>query len=318
MGLSYQRFEIPVVAPFSLHYTVRVLQRLPSNRIDRWEDGVYRRLLAVGERWETVAVHQSGPAEYPVVEACARVHPSEVAEVRSAIQRLLGATIDLGPFYEMVRAVAPLSSLATALAGLKPPRYLSLFEALVNAICCQQVSLTVGILMLNRLAVAAGHHRTEHGDTYIAFPATDQILRLKPEEMRGFGLSGSKAAALAALAEVFATGRLRQSEIEQLPTPEALERLQQLDGVGAWSARYALLRGLGRLDVFPSGDSGAARALGELLGQGPMSPEQAEAFARHWKQYAGLLYFHLLGMRYLPERQERLALSRVPVPLTLP
>ncbi len=317
MSSNPHLFEIPVAPPFSLHFTVRVLQRLPSNRIDRWEAGIYGRLLPIGERLELVTVTQSGGPQQPAVQACARLAPGEIPAVRRTIQQLLGATIELEPFYELVRRNGPLESLALALAGLKPPRYLSLFEALINAICCQQVSLTVGVLMMNRVSKLAGSYQVIQNEKYFAFPGPEQVSRLKPQQLRGLGLSNAKAAAMAALSEGFATGRHRQEEFEQLPTARAIEKLQSLPGVGAWSARYGLLRGLGRLDVFPTGDVGAARTLGELLGRSPMTPEEAERFARHWKQYAGLLYFHLLGNRYLAEQQERLVLSRVPIPLPL-
>ncbi|WP_414041346.1 hypothetical protein ACJU26_04550 [Acidithiobacillus sp. M4-SHS-6] len=36
-----------------------------------------------------------------------------------------------------------------------------------------------------------------------------------------------------------------------LPHAEAMQRLLRLRGIGRWSAEYVLLRGLGRLDVFP-------------------------------------------------------------------
>ena len=317
MAITLQRFQIPVVPPFSLYYTARVLQRLPANRVDRSESGVYGRLLPVGERYELVTVTQSGDSEHPGVEVSARLSPAEIAGVQATIQQLLGTALDLSPFYAMIRRNGPLLSLATALSGLKPPRFPSLFEALANAICGQQGNLSVGLLTMNRLAESAGSHRVIHNEKYLAFPAAEQVCRLKPDHLRVLGLSSTRAAALYELSEGFASGRLRPEEIEQLSTPHAMERLQSLSGVGAWSASYALLRGLGRLEVFPVGDVSAARTLGELLGKTPLTPEEAEAFALQWKEYAGLLYFHLWGNRYLPEEQGRLGLSRVPVQIPL-
>ena len=83
-----------------------------------------------------------------------------------------------------------------------------------------------------------------------------------------------------------------------------LARLQKLPGIGPWSARYALLRGLGRLEIFPAGDVGAAHTMGKLVGASAMTPREAQAFAEQWKDYAGLLYFHLLGSRFTEEARE--------------
>ncbi len=59
--------------------------------------------------------------------------------------------VDLSGFYRFARSGEPLAPLAQRFRGFKPPRFLTLFEALVNGITCQQLSLTVGIIVLNRL-----------------------------------------------------------------------------------------------------------------------------------------------------------------------
>jgi DNA-3-methyladenine glycosylase II len=54
-----------------------------------------------------------------------------------------------------------------------------------------------------------------------------------------------------------------------------------------------MLRGLGRLDVFPPGDVGAMRRLRTLLQLGPQAPldDVVERFGKH----RGYLYFYALG-----------------------
>src|SRR5205807_2380274 len=51
-----------------------------------------------------------------------------------------------------------------------------------------------------------------------------------------------------------------------LPEPKVLdairiERLMRLRGIGRWTAEYVLLRGLGRLQIFPGDDVGAHNKL---------------------------------------------------------
>ena len=60
-----------------------------------------------------------------------------------------------------------------------------------------------------------------------------------------------------------------------------------------WSAALVLLRGFGRLDVFPPGDVGAARGLGPLLQLDPgMSIDRA---VERFGDRRGYLYFFGLG-----------------------
>ena len=49
-----------------------------------------------------------------------------------------------------------LRPLADRFRGMKPPRFPTMFEAVINAFACQQLSLEVGLELLNRLAAIAG------------------------------------------------------------------------------------------------------------------------------------------------------------------
>ena len=65
--------------------------------------------------------------------------------MRGTLDRLVGLSIDLAPFAAMAAPDPLLGPLAARMRGLKPPRFLTVFEALVNGIACQQLSLAVGI-----------------------------------------------------------------------------------------------------------------------------------------------------------------------------
>ncbi|HEY5029750.1 MAG TPA: hypothetical protein VIK39_15185, partial [Candidatus Angelobacter sp.] len=78
----------------------------------------------------------------------------------------------------------------------------------------------------------------------------------------------------------------------------ALEQLVRLKGVGRWTAEYVLLRGLGRLDIFPGDDVGARKKLAHFLGKRkPLDYEGVCKAVARWQPNAGLVYFHLLLAR---------------------
>jgi DNA-3-methyladenine glycosylase II len=75
----------------------------------------------------------------------------------------------------------------------------------------------------------------------------------------------------------------------------AIERLTSLRGVGRWTAEYVLLRGLGRLHVFPGDDVGGHNKLRHLFGiDTPLDYESVHRLVARWHPYAGVVYFHLL------------------------
>ncbi|HZL98564.1 MAG TPA: hypothetical protein VFB91_07680, partial [Terriglobales bacterium] len=113
--------------------------------------------------------------------------------MRNAVERMLGARIDLGGFYRFAAGDPALGPVVTRFRGAKPPRFPTLFETLANAITCQQLSLTVGILLLNRLVDACGAAIPGRDPAVHAFPSPEDVAALVPETLRSLGFSRQKA-----------------------------------------------------------------------------------------------------------------------------
>ncbi|MDA1096927.1 MAG: DNA-3-methyladenine glycosylase 2 family protein, partial [Chloroflexi bacterium] len=109
-----------------------------------------------------MTVSQSGPLAEPSLRvvltgADRSALPATAREVADhQIRRLLGTDIDLRRFYEIATADPFLGPLASRLLGLKPPRYTTVYESLVNAITCQLITLTAGLRILDRLTRSFG------------------------------------------------------------------------------------------------------------------------------------------------------------------
>ena len=104
------------------------------------------------------------------------------------------------------------------------------------------------------------------------FPALGSWPAPRLTRCRHAGLSAAKAQTLPSAARIIADGILSEGQFEALPTPGARGRLQELAGIGPWTADAILLRGLGRLDVFPRGDVSARRNLAALIDRSRRSP----------------------------------------------
>jgi DNA-3-methyladenine glycosylase II len=213
----------------------------------------------------------------------------------AALERVLGLRVDLGQFYQFVQHRRNLASLVNQFYGSKPPRFPSYFETLVNAIACQQVSLTVGILLLNRLAETYGPRLVVADGIFHAFPRPQDLAKVNIEDLRQLGFSRQKAAYVILLVQSIDRHQLNLPELEALDDEEAVARLCRLKGVGRWSAEYFLLRGLGRTHVFPGDDVGARNNLQRWLGlSNGLDYDGVQAALAGWKGYGGLIYFHLL------------------------
>jgi len=249
------------VLPFRLDLTAWALRRRLQNAVDLWSDETYSRVLAVGDQPVLVSVTQR-KTTLDVTVTGETLSPAVKRATIVAIERLLGIKVDLSDFYKFASAHPRLKELAQPFRGLKPPRFASVFEGVVNGITCQQLSLTVGIIFLNRLAERCG---LSFAPGMYAFPRPEDVVRLKVRDLRLLGYSGSKARSLIELAGSIVEGRLDLTELEELDNQECFQRLVTLRGIGRWTAEYVLLRGLGRTNVFPGDDVGARNNLERWL-----------------------------------------------------
>ena len=291
-------FTLHPVPPFRLDLTVWALRRRPRNLIDRWDGTTYRRVIVLGGRPTELAVRQAGTPARPTLSVAATPPPRTVPEkkcVQAVVSRLLGLRIDLTDWYDMAAGDVRLRPLADRFRGMKPPRFPTMFEAVVNAFACQQLSLEVGLELLNRLAMISSSRLGRPGDVRYAFPAAQGIARLPPAKYRAIGFSRQKVRALLDLARPIARRELELESLAREDDAVVRERLLELRGVGRWTAEYVLLRGLGRLQVFPGDDVGAQKRLARWLGRPqPLDYSGVHRAVERWQPFAGLVYFHLL------------------------
>lgn len=291
-------FQLKPVPPFRLDLTVWVLRRRSHNLVDRWDGETYRRVLVVQDQAVEVAVTQTGLTESPrlVVEADHSQPKKDLTAILTPVlTRMLGLNADLADFYRLAEADDWLGPLVARFRGFKPPRYPSVFEALVNAIAGQQISLTLAIHLLNRLALAYGPVFPGAGEPRRAFPRPMDLASLETEAFRSLGFSHSKGRAIIEIAQGLTTGSLEMEDLEKIEEAAAVTRLMGLKGVGRWSAEYVLLRGLGHWDIFPGDDVGARRHLEHWLQHNePLDYEGVRRVLAGWQPYGGLIYFHSL------------------------
>jgi len=255
----------------------------------------------IGRQAVDVAVRQCGGPEKPHLEVeltGSRLTVQQEDFARMSLERMLGVHRDFDPFYRLAKRDPRLRLLADEFRGLKPPQFPSIFEAVANGIACQQLSLLVGILLLSRLAHAVGTMSANSQDASHAFPDPVDFREVTVQSLKVLGFSASKSQALL---DVTFGVRDRSLDLESLvhfDNQSALERLVKLKGVGRWTAEYVLLRGLGRLDIFPGDDVGARKKLAHFLGKRkPLDYDGVRRAVADWQPYAGFVYFHLLLAR---------------------
>ncbi len=294
------QFEIEVKKPFRLDFTVWVLRRRSKNIVDRFDEVVYSRLFNLNNQSILVNITQPKSKNKPTklelkLLSEKNISKQQIAQIKFLIIKMLGLNVDLSQFYKISKEDSIIENLAQQFYGMRPTRYPSIFEALINAVACQQVSLDSGIATLNRLIETYGKNLTFENKTYYAFPAPEDLLNVEDIDFRKIGFSHQKIKTIKKLVYSILNNEINLELLESADNTHVLQALQKLHGIGRWSAEYVLLRGFGRLDVFPGDDVGGQNNLMKLynLNKRP-SYDQLKKQIININPYEGLIYFHLL------------------------
>jgi DNA-3-methyladenine glycosylase II len=182
-----------------------------------------------------------------------------------------------------------------------------MYEALLVTVIGQQVSVQAAQSVRRRLIRNMGTRVTAGidcgGGSYYLYPTPQQLIEADESALREQGVSRQKSVYLLEIAERAAAGELDRAAFAALSDEDALDRLCKIRGVGRWTAEIALMRGLGRPDVFAAGDLGLQAAVQKLWGMRERPSEKtlrdmAERWSG-WRSYAAFYLWMTLQCRAL-------------------
>lgn len=292
-------FSNAVARPFRLDLTAWLMRRRAQNTISQWDGHTFQRVFVIDGVPVKVLVNQGGTQNGPqlliTLQSRTMLTFDQQVEAQLLTQKMLGVTVDLRLFNEQIVQDPVVWSLVGKFVGVRPTRFPTLFEALISAVVCQEASRGVGILILNRLVEQYGLAFKDSGVTMHAFPRPEDLLGVPVVELRQLGLSSSQAQTIVTLTAGVTRGGITLEQLELASNEEAIRYLGTLHGLSRWAIEYILVRGLGRLDVFPADDGNAAGKLRQLLAlKTKPDYEKLKLLATAWHPYEGLVYMHLL------------------------
>jgi DNA-3-methyladenine glycosylase II len=269
--------------------------------VNRLEGDVFRRVLRRDGALHPYEVRWRGAVDD--ARLLVSVPSSRSARVRDAVthevRRIFGLDLDLAGFYRMAKADAVLAELVSALYGMRPTLAPGGLEMLVGSIIAQQVNLTFAFTLRARLVRRYGVPVAMGGQTVYAFPEARALARLRVASLRSMQFSTRKAEYIRDVARAVTAGRLDLTALATASSPEVIETLTALRGLGRWTADWYLARCLGRGDACPAGDLAVRKAFDHHYGRGrTLSEEAIRRRASVWGDYQSLaIHYLLVGMR---------------------
>jgi DNA-3-methyladenine glycosylase II len=137
---------------------------------------------------------------------------------------------------------------------------------------------SAGAAVRDALAREHGAALEVAGEALPAFPLPEALLAVR-EPPRG--IPEEKLRRLHAVAEAALAGRLDADALLALPREEALARLEEIRGIGPFSARLVLIRGTGATDVAATEEPRVRARIAELYG----ADADPEAVADGWRPF---------------------------------
>jgi len=158
------------------------------------------------------------------------------------------------------------------------------FESLVEAIISQQLSGRSARAIFGRLKAMIG------GDVIEAHALNEvHVTRLKKA-----GVSPQKIRYLRDLSSRVADGQLDLDGLKKMDDAEVVRVLDEVKGIGPWTAHMFLLFTLGRPDVLPVDDLGIQLAVKRVYSLRKLpSAKKIEEIASNWHPYCSVASLYL-------------------------
>ncbi|MDB5820889.1 MAG: adenosine deaminase, partial [Rhizobacter sp.] len=166
--------------------------------------------------------------------------------------------------------------------GLRLPGSLDAFELAVRAVLGQQVSVAAGQTIARRLVERFGDPiQTPWEGTDMTFPSPSKLAAATADDIGVLGIFSSRIKAILALAREWPS-LAPMFDIGHAPEP-LIHALDELPGIGPWTAHYIAMRALGFPDAWPPGDIAVDKAIAAHFGV--TGKPAILAHARRWQPW---------------------------------
>ena len=191
------------------------------------------------------------------------------------------------------------------LEGLRVPGTLDGFELAVRGILGQQITVAAARTLASRLVQTLGQplavatalpNSTPYPALTHLFPSAAQLAHTSADQLGALGIVKQRQAAILALAQALVSSRISLRPGGDVAQTTAA--LQELPGIGPWTASYIAMRALRWPDAFPAGDVALQSALGVRQHKTPAAEAERLSQAwRPWRSYAVVRAWHSLTLK---------------------
>ena len=291
--------EIEVLPPYDFELSSEIFGN-GDKQIRKYENGKFWQVLTMNGKLILATAKSQGNVNKPRI-AVELKSENEITEkdkkkAKNQLNLIFSLDLDLNPFYSDADNDKIMAHLTRKLRGLKTPTTPSVFEALVDSIIEQQISLAVANSLRKKLVKKFGQTLHLEEGLYYAYPTPQQLASVNISGFRECGLSMRKGEYIKEVSALILEKKLNLEKLKNYENSEhVIAELDKIRGVGVWTAEFTMLRGMQRLEALPADDLGLRRVISRYYCQGrAISSSEVRHIAKNWSKWKGLAAYYLV------------------------
>jgi len=264
-----------------------VLEFLSMRRIagvEVIEDGEYRRSICLGAQYSLLRVRQD-KANHQLVCSVSHAPENELLSLTEKLRNMFDLYADPIEISHVLGQEPRLKQSLNKHPGLRVAGCWDGFETCVRAIVGQQISVAGAITIVGRLVERYGVECDLGAGISHAFPSSQKLAA--ELELEHLAMPRARAQAILNLCQAHASGTI---DFDIMSSTELMHALQNIKGIGPWTASYVALRAMHEPDIMPMEDL----VLQKMIVPGKrLTAKQLATKSQAWRPWRAYATLHL-------------------------
>jgi DNA-3-methyladenine glycosylase II len=283
-------------SPFDFSKSLDFLKAFPPMRDDQKIDELsLTRAVCIGGQTVVFNVRSTGLIKSPRLKYTLSSDRSLTPGVRDALVDRIGFFLslsdDLEQFYRIGYGDMDFAPVLQKLYGLHQVKFLTPFESACWAVLSQRYPAAAAQRTKQSITEKFGTSLELNGQRYMAFPEPYRLASASEQDLLGIIRNKRRTQFLGSVAKAFTEKDerfLRTAKYEQVE-----EWLSQIQGIGEWSSKLILLRGLGRMEKIAV-EKRLLKAASKVYGRGrTMTQSVLDQMAEKYGPWKGYWAYYL-------------------------
>ena len=290
-------------SPFDFSKSLDFLGMFPPMRDDqKIEELSLTRAVCVGGNMVVFNVRSTGLIKNPrlkyVLVSDRALSPGIREAVVDRISFFLSLSDDLEQFYRIGYGDVDFAPVLQKYYGLHHVKFITPFECASWAVLSQRYPMSAAQKVKQAIMEKVGTALEVEGSVYRAFPEPAKLARASESELMAIVRNQRRVEFLFNVAKAFS--EIDERFLRTAKYDEVSDWLGKIKGIGEWSSRLIMLRGLGRMEKLAV-EARLLKVASNVYGHGnPIAEPRLEQIAEKYGPWKGYWAYYLRASSNLP------------------